>query len=107
MKRGTICWVNLEPAQANELGKTRPGIIISNSDQNFLLPTVAIVPLSSRAPEIWPLRIPVRMPDGTTSYAIIPGIRQVSKTRLEDLIGAASDETIRRVGQAMSLYLND
>ncbi len=82
MRRGTICWVNLEPVSPPELGKTRPAVVISNSDQNLVLQSVVVVPLSSRAPEIWPLRIRMELSRKQASYAILPGIRQVSKARI-------------------------
>jgi hypothetical protein len=49
MKRGTIVWINLEDTAPPELGNTRPGILVSHTEQNHILPTVVIVPLSSRA----------------------------------------------------------
>ena len=54
VKRGSVVWVNLTDTFPPEMGKTRPGIILSNTDQNEILQTVVIIPLSSRAPEIWP-----------------------------------------------------
>ena len=57
---GTLYWINLEPSAPPEVGKVRPGVIVSNSIQNEHLDSVVIVPLSARAPEIWPLRIEVR-----------------------------------------------
>jgi len=40
-----------------------------------------------------------------TSYAVVPGIRQVSKSRLQELIGAASPDAMVRIGEALTLYL--
>ena len=107
MKRGTICWVNLEPVSPPELGKTRPAIVISNSDQNTVLQSVVVVPLSSQAPEIWPLRLRLELPRGKTSFAVLPGIRQVSKTRIQETVGLAQTSEMNRLDQALSLYLND
>jgi len=81
VKRGSAYWINLEPSSPPELGKVRPGIVVSNSIQNERLDSVVIVPLSSRAPEIWPLGFRVELPGMKASYAVIPGIRQVSKSR--------------------------
>jgi mRNA-degrading endonuclease toxin of MazEF toxin-antitoxin module len=77
-------WIACRPI--SELGRVRPGIVVSNSIQNERLDSVVIVPLSSRAPEIWLLRFRVEPPGMKASYAVIPGIRQVSKSRLEDFI---------------------
>jgi mRNA interferase MazF len=89
------------------MGKVRPGVIVSNSIQNEHLDTVVIVPLSTRAPEIWPLRIEIRLKGLKTSYAVIPAIRQVSKARLREHIGALSDALADRVGAAVAVYLAD
>ncbi len=107
MKRGTIYWVELGPASSPELGKTRPAIVISNSMTNQTLRSVVVVPLSSRAPEIWPLRLPIAMPNGSTSYAIIPGIRQVDKRRLRQTLGRMAARDIKALDEAISVYLND
>ncbi len=107
MRRGSAYWINLEPASPPELGKVRPAIVVSNSIQNERLDSVVVVPLSSRAPEIWPLRLRVDLESMKTSYVVIPGIRQVSKARLHELIGQTPAAALARIGQALSLYLGD
>ena len=37
LMRGTLLWVNLEDAHPPEMGKTRPAIVVSNSEQNDAL----------------------------------------------------------------------
>ena len=107
MRRGSVYWINLEPASPPELGKVRPAIIISNSVHNERLESVVVVPLSTRAPEIWPLRLLVEAPGLKASFAIIPGIRQISKARLHELIGQTATAAMARVNEAVALYLND
>jgi mRNA interferase MazF len=107
MKRGTICWVNLEPVSPPELGKTRPAVVISNSDQNLVLHSVVVVPLSSQVPEIWPLRLRLEVPGGKESFAVVPGIRQISKMRIQDVIGMAQSSDLGRLDEAIALYLSD
>jgi hypothetical protein len=41
------------------------------------------------------------------SFAVMPGIRQVSKTRLVGFIAFASPEFMRRLDEALLLYLSD
>ena len=105
MKRGTIVWVNLEDTSPPEFGKTRPGIIVSNTEQNAILETAVIIPLSSRPPEIWPLRLRVELPKKKSSFAIIPGIRQVNRARLLDVIGMTSDDVLVSIEKAVWAYL--
>lgn len=107
MKRGTICLVNLEPASPPEMGKTRPALIVSNSDQNLFLSSVVVIPLSSQPGEIWPLRLRLELSHGKTSYAILPGIRQASKTRIQEVVGIARPRDLERINEALSCYLND
>ncbi len=107
MKRGTICWVNLEPSFPPEFGKTRPVLIISNSDQNLILGTVVVLPLSTKPPEIWPLRQRLILPRRKSSFVVLPGIRQVNKTRLLNVIGYASQETMTAIDVALDAYLKD
>jgi mRNA interferase MazF len=106
MKRGTICWVNLEPVSPPEMGKTRPALVVSNSDQNLFLQSIVVVPMSSQPGEIWPLRVCLEW-RGKVSFAVIPGIRQVSKQRLVDVVGMARAQDLERITQALSFYLND
>ena len=107
MRRGTIYWINLEPSSPREFGKTRPGLIISNSVQNFALDTVVALPLSSRPPEIWPLRLRVSLQKGNDSFVVLPGIRQVSKARLLDVVGFLGSQEMIRIAEALEAYLSD
>lgn len=107
MRRGSVYWINLEPASPPELGKVRPGIVVSNTAQNERLDSVVMVPLSTRAPEIWPLRLRLEIPGLRESFAVLPGIRQVSKARLHDLIAQAPGDAVERLTGALHLYLDD
>lgn len=107
MRRGTICWVNLEPSSPPEFGKMRPALIISNAEQNSRLPTVVILPFSTTPPEIWPLRVACVMPNNKRSFVVIPGIRQVAKRRLHEVIGFLSSDILRRIDEALEMYLKD
>ena len=109
MKRGSIYWINLEPTNPPEFGKVRPGIVISNSEQNIRLPTVVILPISSQAPEIWPLRLGFKIPQGKNkeSFVVIPGIRQVSKARLQEIIGLAPSSFLKKIEEALYVYFRD
>jgi len=107
MKPGTICWVYLEPVSPPEMGKTRPAIIVSNSDQNLFLQSVVVVPLSPQPGEIWPLRLRLEAPRGKASFAVLPGVRQVSKARIQELGGLTRPGDMDRLTEALFCYLND
>ena len=107
MKRGAVYWINLEPAHPPELGKVRPAIIVSNSDYNERLASIVVVPLSTRAPEIWPLRLAVDVPGGPPSFIVVPGIRQVSRARLHEHVGQLPAAVMARLSEAIALYLGE
>jgi len=75
-----------------ELGRVRTGVV---------------VPVRSKAPEISPLCLRVDLPGRTTSFVVVPGIRQVYRTRLHELIGQAPAGATDRVSEAIELYLGD
>jgi mRNA interferase MazF len=109
MRRGSIVWVNMEDAEPPEMGKTRPAIVVSNSEQNGMLDTVVVVPLSSRPPEIWPLRLELG-PAGRgrkRSFAVVPAIRQVAQRRLLECTGSASDRFMLELTRALEAYLGE
>lgn len=108
MIRATVLWVNLSDTHPPEFGKTRPGLVISNSEQNQVLDTVVIIPLSAQPPEIWPLRL--RLPTvirRRAAFAVIPGIRQVSKSRLLDVIARVPRDFMAEIEQALAAYLGE
>ncbi len=107
MRRGGIYWVNLGPSQPPEFGKTRPALVVSNSVQNEILNSVVVVPLSTSPGEIWPLRLRLPGFPGEESFVVLPGLRQVAKQRLVDFITAASPDWMRRLDEALMLYLAD
>ena len=98
MIRGSIHWVKLEDTHPPEFGKTRPALVLSNSEQNAVLSTVVVVPISIRPPHIWPLRLELPpQPKLKKSFAIIPGIRQVAKSRLAEQIGVLPEDFLESV----------
>ena len=75
--------------------------------QNERLDSVVVVPLSSRAPEIWPLRLKLFVRGLRTSFAVVPGVRQVSKARLHELAAQAPRAALERLTAALAAYLGD
>ena len=100
-------WINLGATSPPELGKTRPGVTVSSTAHNEVLDSVVVVPLSTIGREIWPLRIGTDNVRGKAAFAILPGIRQVSKARLAGFIGVASSSFMKRLDTAIDLYLCD
>jgi mRNA interferase MazF len=107
MKRGTVVWVNLSDAHPPEMDKVRPAVVLSNSTLNSRLSTVVVVPLSTQAGEIWPLRIKVAARGRKASFAVIPGIRQAAKARLLDVIASLTSADLGKLERAVAEYLSD
>lgn len=106
MKRGTVVWVDLSDAHPPEMGKIRPGVVVSGTVHNEILNTVAVVPISSQAPEIWPLRLSVGTFAGKEAFAIIPGIRQVRKGRIKGELGFLSGKALESLDDCLQAYLH-
>jgi mRNA interferase MazF len=106
MKRGTVIWVDLSDASPPEMGKVRPAIVVSNTEQNTILDTVVVVPTSSLAPEILPLRLAVGNFSGKESFAVVPGIRQVRKSRLRGSLGVLSSAKLAKLDECLQAYLH-
>lgn len=107
MKRGTILWVNLSDAHPPEMDKVRPAIVLSNGVLNARLGTVVVVPLSTQTGEIWPLRVKVAAGGRKPSFAVVPGIRQVAKTRRLNVSGTLAATDLQKIERAVADYLSD
>ena len=108
MNRGSIVWVNLEDAAPPEFNKVRPALVISNSEVNEALPTIVAIPISTRAGEIWPLRLKMPAISGMkNSFLVLPGIRQINKARVLKVISIAPDSFLSQVDEALAAYLQD
>ena len=108
MTRGVVIWVDLTDATPPETGKRRPAVVVSNSVQNHSLDSVVAVPLSSRPPEIPPLRLRVQASGlKTAGYAVVPGIRQLKKSRILGTAGKLKQIDLERLDQAIREYLSD
>ena len=108
MTRATVVWVDLSDASPPEMGKRRPAVIVSNSIQNLALDSVVGVPLSSRPPEIRPLRVRVQARGvKVPGFAVVPGIRQLKKARILGIAGKLPAAQMAALDTAIREYLSD
>ena len=87
--RGDIVIVNLYPKKGDEVGKIRPAVIISGDDENAILDTVILMPLSTDLidnMEPYRMRLPVRDGLKEDSDILINQIRSLSKTRIKEKV---------------------
>lgn len=80
-------------------------IVVSGTAHNEILSTVVVVPTSSIAPEIWPLRVAMGVFAGKDSYAVIPSIRQVRIGRLKGVLGQLNHDRLNELDRCLDAYL--
>ncbi len=94
-RRGDIVTVNLNPKKGHEVGKIRPAVIISDNDENTLLDTVILLPLSTSIVEdMEPYRLKIHKRDNLKqdSDILINQIRTLSKQRIGQKIAKLTDK---------------
>jgi len=87
LNRGDI--VNLYPKKGDEVGKIRPAVIISGDDENSILDTVILMPLSTDLIEDmlpYRMRIVARDKLKEDSDILINQIRTLYKIRIKEKI---------------------
>ena len=93
-KRGDIVTVNLNPKKGHEVGKVRPAVIISGDDENIILDTVILMPLSTdliKDMEPYRMRIFKRDRLQQDSDILINQIRTLSKQRIGEKIATLTN----------------
>lgn len=85
VRRGEVCWVNLDPAIGTEIQKTRPALVVSPDDLNAALPRVIIAPLTSQGQPLGSR--PEVMFAGKPARILLDQLRSVDKRRLAGKMG--------------------
>ena len=94
-KRQDIVGINLNPNKGDEVGKIRPCIIISGDDENKILDTIIVMPLSTKLiDDTLPFRVRLEKQDDLLqdSDILINHIRTISKKRITSFIGRVNDD---------------
>jgi mRNA interferase MazF len=106
-KRGQVWWVSHDSALGSEPAMTRPSIIVSNPDHNDFMPTVTVCPMTSSVKRIYDFEVFIPEGEGGVpkdSKAQPQLVRTVSKVRLLEYIGEASDTTLTLVDESLKLH---
>ena len=104
LNRGDIVIVNLYPKKGDEVGKIRPAVIISGDDENSILDTVIILPLSSNTlDDMFPYRIRIQNRDNLIddSDILINQITTLNKFKIKEKIAKLTQEEYDLVIQAL------
>ncbi|WP_010256256.1 type II toxin-antitoxin system PemK/MazF family toxin [Treponema primitia] len=104
MTRGSIWWVEFDPAVGSEIRKTRPAIIVSNNIANQHLSRVVVVPVTSNTSRVYPGEAIVTV-NGTQNKAMSDQIMSADKSRLKSKIGILSDVDILSLETALKEFL--
>jgi len=87
--RGDIVGINLNPKKGDEIGKIRPCVVISSDEENQILDTVIVMPLSTKLIDnMQPYRMRLKKRDNLKqdSDILINHIRAISKKRVTSKI---------------------
>ena len=112
MKQGDIYLINLDPAIHSEIGKTRPGLILSVNAMNLHSPRLIIAPIKSSAGKIYPFEILLAGEQGTAagldkdSKIMLDQMRSVDKRRLTRRIGMVDQELLMNACAIVQKLIN-
>ena len=104
LDRGDIVLVNFNPAKSGEIGKLRPAIVMSTSDEIGILDTVIVIPLSTVIEkDALPYRYTITKREKLlkNSDACIYEIRSLSKTRLKEKIAKVTSNELKIVQDSL------
>lgn len=106
--RGEIWLVDLDPTVGDEIGKTRPCVVLSNATVGRLNLRI-IVPITDWKDRYrtypWMTRLDVSTANGLTKLSAADSfqVRSVSVSRFVRFIGVLPEERINRIAVAISL----
>ncbi|PCH84448.1 MAG: PemK family transcriptional regulator [Piscirickettsiaceae bacterium] len=103
IKRQDICLINFNPSKGNEMGKIRPAIVISKNEDNQILDTVVVLPLSSQiVDDSLPYRVylPVREGLNKESNVCIYEVRALSKKRIIEVVSQVTLSEMKIIEQS-------
>jgi len=106
--RGDICLVNFNPAKGGEIGKMRPAIIMSTMEENSILETVIVIPLSTYIEaDSLPYRYLIKKRDKlrSDSDACIYEIRALSKSRIKERLSKLTKIEVDIIQKALCQIL--
>jgi len=110
METGDICLVEIPFSGGHEQAGTRPAIIVQASQFEDRLPTVLVVPLTSKlAAQSFPGTFLIH-PDSenglnTTSVALVFQLRAIDRRRLRRMIGRLSPSHLSLLHQQIKALL--
>jgi mRNA interferase MazF len=105
MTRGSVWWVEFDPAVGSEIHKTRPAVIVSNDTANKFLARVVVIPLTSNVSRVYPGEAVVTVND-SKGKAMTDQIMSADKSRLKNKIAVLSDDDMISLETAMKRFFD-
>ena len=102
LNRGDIVGINLNPKKGDEVGKIRPCVIISNDDENNILDTIIVIPLSTKLiDDMLPYRLRLLKRDKLEkdSDVLVNHIKTISKKRVTSKIAKITNDEYKMIIQ--------
>ena len=104
LNRGDICTINFNPTKGSGIGKLRPAVILSEKEDNEILDTVIVIPLSTVIElNTMPYRVHISSRDKLlkNSDACIYEIRALSKVRIKEKLAFLTSEEIKTIQECL------
>jgi len=104
LNKGDICLVNFNPSKGGEIAKLRPAIVMSSQEENSMLSTVIVIPLSTVIEKnALPYRYTIEKREMLEKKcdACIYEIRALAKIRIKEKLGVLTEEELKVVQKAL------
>lgn len=107
MKRGQVYYADLRPVVGSEQGGIRPCLIIQNDIGNTHSPTVIVATMTTRKKNDLPTHVATLPGDCIciNTTVLLEQIRTIDKSRLKYFVGRLSDNTMKKVDEALHISL--
>ncbi len=107
IRRGDVVRVRFDPVEGSEQAGERPAIVLSPDLINEYSPVILIAAVTSRKTDrVYPFEALIEPPDGGLTLrakALLMQIRAISRGRIVGRYGQISDDTMRRVEDALKI----
>ena len=106
VRRGSLWWVDHDPAIGSEAAMIRPALVVSTDAVNPHSRTVIVCPLTGSVHRVYSFEVFIPSGDGALerdSKAQPQLLRAVDKKRLRGFIGVVSPETLALVTEAIAV----
>jgi mRNA interferase MazF len=105
MTRGSVWWVEFDPAVGSEIHKTRPAVIVSNDTANKFLARVVVIPLTGNVSRVYPVEAVV-MINGNKNKAMNDQIMSADKKKKKNKITELSYSDMISLETAIKRFLD-